>query len=257
MSRKTAALTIGSAILIVSVFFFDRIPQDPAYHLFADSRTLAGVPNFWNVASNLPFLLVGGAGVWFCRRASRPGMLPELHLAYLVFFTGILLTGLGSAYYHYAPSDETLVWDRLSMTIGFMGLFTIIIGEHISGRAASGMLAPLLIVGAASVVYWGVTEARGAGDLRPYVVVQFLPMLLIPVVLLLYRSVFDGVYFLWIVVVLYALSKVFEYFDSAVFDLGGLISGHSVKHIVAALAPLALLCGFNKRRMMQQGVAGA
>ena len=134
------------------------------------------------------------------------------------------------------------------MTIGFMALFAIIISEHISLRVAKGMLFPLLIIGAASVVYWGVTEARGAGDLRPYAVVQFLPMLLIPIILLMYRSVYDKTGFLWIVVALYVLSKLFEQVDLAVFETGGLISGHSVKHIVAALAPLVFLYGLDIRR---------
>ena len=146
-------------------------------------------------------------------------MMADLHIAYLVFFSGIFMTGFGSAYYHYAPGNETLIWDRLPMTIGFMGLVTIIVGEHISLPAAKRMLIPLLIIGAGSVAYWAVTEERGAGDLRPYAIVQFLPMLLIPLILLMYRSVYDNVDFLWFVIVLYALSKLFEYFDSAPQDL--------------------------------------
>ncbi len=248
MSAKTIFLIVLSAILIIAVFFIDPVPQDPSYHAFADTRSLLGVPNFWNVMSNIPFLLVGGAGVYYSRSKNRPGMMPDLHFAYLVLFTGIFLTGFGSAYYHYAPSNETLVWDRLPMTLGFMGLVTIIIGEHISLPAAKRMLIPLLIAGVGSVFYWNVTEARGAGDLRPYAIVQFLPMLLIPIILLMYRSVYDKVDFLWFVIVLYALSKLFEYFDFAVYEMGQLISGHSLKHIVAAIAPLVLLYGLENRR---------
>lgn len=250
MHAKTIFLITLSAIIVSAVFSIDPIPQDPTYHAFADTRTFLGVPYFWNVASNIPFLLVGGAGVYYLKSKNRPGMLPELYIAYLVFFAGIFLTGFGSAYFHYAPDNDALVWDRLPMTIGFMGLFTIIIGEHISLPAAKLMLIPLLIIGAASVVYWGVTEARGTGDLRPYAIVQFLPMLLIPLILLIYRSVFDGVDILWFVIVLYALSKLFEYFDAAVFEFGGLISGHSVKHVVAAMAPLVFLNGLNSRRLI-------
>ena len=248
MSAKTIFLMVLSAVLIAAVFFIDPIPQDPSYHAFADSRTLLGVPNFWNVMSNFPFLLVGGAGVYYLRSTNRPGMVPDLHLAYLVLFAGIFLTGFGSAYYHDAPGNETLVWDRLPMTLGFMGLITIIIGEHISLPAAKRMLIPLLIVGAGSVIYWGVTEARGAGDLRPYAIVQFLPMLLIPLILMMYRSVYDNVDFLWFVIVLYALSKMFEYFDFATYEIVQLISGHSIKHVVAAMAPLVFLYGLNNRR---------
>ncbi len=248
MSAKTKFLIVLAAILIAAVFFIDPVPQDPSYHAFADTRSLLRVPNFWNVMSNIPFLLVGGAGVYYSRSKNRPGMMPELHFAYLVLFTGIFLTGFGSAYYHYAPSNDTLVWDRLPMTLGFMGLITIIVGEHISLPAARRMLIPLLIVGVGSVFYWSVTEARGAGDLRPYAIVQFLPMLLIPLILLMYRSIYDKVDFLWFVIILYALSKVFEYFDFSVYEMGQLISGHSLKHIVAAIAPFVILHGLENRR---------
>ena len=249
MRTKTIILILLSAVLITAVFFIDPIPQDQSYYAFSDTRSILGVPNFWNVVSNIPFLLVGGLAFYYSRPKNRAGMSPDLQTAYLVFFTGIFLTGFGSAYFHYAPSNETLIWDRLPMTIGFMGLVTIIVGEHISLPAARRMLIPLLIIGAGSVVYWAVTESRGVGDLRPYAIVQFLPMLLIPLILLMYRSIYDNVDFLWFVIVLYALSKLFEYFDFATYELGQLISGHSVKHVVASIAPLVLLYGMHKRRL--------
>jgi hypothetical protein len=252
VQTKTIFLVTLSAIIVSAVFLLDPIPQDPRYHMFADARIFLGIPHFWNVVSNIPFLLVGGAGVYFLNSKKSTGVLPDLHLAYVIFFAGVFLTGIGSAHFHYAPGKDTLLWDRLPMTIGFMGLFTIIIGEHVSLPAAKIMLIPLLIVGATSVVYWGVTEAHGAGDLRAYAIVQFLPMLLTPLILLMYRFVFDSVDFLWIVIVLYALSKLFEYFDFAVFQFGGLISGHAVKHVVAAMAPLVFLYGLNTRRFAEQ-----
>ena len=248
MRTKTIFLILLSAVLITAVFFIDPIPQDQSYYAFADTRTILGVPNFWNVLSNFPFLLVGGAGLYYSSSKNRAGMSPDLRVAYLVFFAGIFLTGFGSAYFHFAPSNETLVWDRLPMTIGFMGLVTIIIGEHISLTAAKRMLVPLLIIGAGSVVFWALTELRGAGDLRPYAIVQFLPMLLIPLILLMYRSIYDNVDFLWFVIVLYAFSKLFEYFDYATFELGHVISGHSIKHVVASIAPLVFLYGVHNRR---------
>ena len=249
MHVKTIFLITLSAIIIAAVFTLDPIPQDPAYYAFADTRTIVGISNFWNVFSNVPFLFVGGAGFYYACSKNRPGMLPTLHFAYLIFFAGIFLTGFGSSYFHFAPGHSTLLWDRLPMTIGFMGLFTIIIGEHISLLTARRMLIPLLLIGAASVLYWSYTEAQGAGDLRPYAIVQFLPMILIPLILLMYRSTYDSVDFLWFVIVLYALSKLFEYFDFAVFDFGGLISGHAAKHFVAALAPLVFLYGLDTRRL--------
>lgn len=248
MSAKTIFLIVLSASLVIAAFFIDPIPQDPSYHSFADTRPFLSIPNFWNVVSNVPFLLAGGAGISYSRSKNRPGMMAGLRVAYLVFFAGVFLTGFGSAYYHFAPGNETLVWDRLPMTIGFMGFMTIVIGEHISLPAAKRMMIPLLLIGAGSVIYWAVTEARGAGDLRPYAIVQFVPMLLIPLILLMYRSAYDNVHFLWIVIVLYALSKLFEYFDFATYEIGHILSGHSIKHIVAAIAPLVFLHGCDKRR---------
>jgi len=253
MRAKTRFLIILSAILIAAVFFIEPIPQDPAYHLFADTRSFLGVPNFWNVMSNIPFLLIGTAGIYYSRFKDRPGMMTELQYAYIVFFAGVFLTGFGSAYFHYAPGNSTLVWDRLPMTLGFMGFVAIIVGEHISLPAAKRMLVPLLIVGAGSVTYWNITETRGAGDLRPYAIVQFLPMLLIPLILLMYRSAYDKVGFLWFMIALYALSKLFEELDSETYEIGQLISGHSIKHVVAAVSAVVFLHGLHTRRPESEG----
>ena len=110
------------------------------------------------------------------------------------------------------------------------------------------ILIPLLVVAGGSVAYWGITEARGSGDLRPYAIVQFLPMLLIPLILLMYRSVFNRVNFFWFVIALYVLSKLLEYFDFNVYGFGEYISGHSLKHVVAAVAAMVLLYGIYSRR---------
>jgi len=120
--------------------------------------------------------------------------------------------------------------------------------EHVSAQRARQLLLPLLIAGTASVLYWAVTEAGGNGDLRPYALVQFLPMILIPLILFIYRSPFDLTAFIWLAVVMYAASKPLEYCDRRVFELSGMISGHSLKHVVAAVVPLVLLYGFSKRR---------
>jgi hypothetical protein len=134
------------------------------------------------------------------------------------------------------------------MTIAFMPLFTVIIGEHVSERLASLLLWPLLLTGIFSVLWWDHTESIGAGDLRLYGLVQFLPMLLIPAILLMYRSAFDSIRFFWVAIGLYALAKIFEQLDEVIFSVGGTISGHSIKHIVASLVPLVLINGIRQRR---------
>jgi hypothetical protein len=220
------------------------IAQDPAYHLFADYRTFLAVPNFWNVMSNVPFIVVGALGFRFSLRITND----PLRNAWLVFFAGIFLTAFGSGYYHLAPDNDTLAWDRLTMTIGFMSFVAIVIGEYVSVAWGRRLLVPLLATGAASVFYWVYTESLGAGDLRPYALVQFLPMLLIPLVVIARRSRSDlGPYIAWMIA-FYVAAKVAEHYDAEIFAAGTLLSGHSLKHIFAALAPACLLFGLRRRR---------
>ena len=234
--------------MVAAVFLFVApIPQDPAYHAFADGRTLLGVSNFWNVVSNLPFLVVGAWGVVYVMRHGHAVCLPGLELAYVVFFSGVFLTAFGSSYYHLAPANDPLAWDRLPMTIGFAGLFSIIVGEFVSARIGRVLVVPLLLVGILSVEYWIWTESRGAGDLRLYALVQFLPMLLIPFILVLYKPAIGSAKYYWAMLGFYVLSKIVEFFDMAIFTAGGAISGHSLKHLFAAAATAMVLLGLMRR----------
>ena len=248
---KHSALFLVAAVLITGAFLLDPIAQDPAYHLFADTRQFLGIANFWNVASNILFLYAGIRGLQYLAAGDNSGILHALIPAYRVFFTGVLLTAFGSAWYHSGPGHDSMVWDRLPMTLVFMSLFSIVIGEHISESFGRQMLLPLLMAGVGSVVYWSITEGQGAGDLRPYVLVQFLPMVLIPLILLLYASCFDRTGFFWGVIGIYTAAKLFELLDSEIYLAGELISGHSIKHLVAALGPLLFLRGLKSRRAKQ------
>ena len=160
-----AVVVFGSLALMLSQ---QRIGQDPAYHGFADRRAFFGIPNFFDVTSNLAFLVVGAMGLRICLR-DRMG---KCRNAWLALFAGVTLVGFGSAYFHWDPNDQTLVWDRLPMTIGFMGLFAALVGEHIGDRFAGFLLAPALLLGVASVVYW-----HWSGDLRFYYWVQLIALL--------------------------------------------------------------------------------
>jgi len=220
------------------------IAQDPAYHLFADDRTLLGIPNFWNVVSNIPFMVVGALGfqvAWENRQE-------PLRIVWLAFFAGIFLTALGSGYYHFAPDNESLAWDRLTMTIGLMSFVAIVIGEYLSVDWGKRLLVPLLIAGAASVYYWIHTESLGAGDLRPYAAVQFLPMLVVPIIVIARRSRSDLGPYIVCMIGIYVLAKIPEHYDAEVLAMGNLLSGHSIKHILSALAPACLLIGLRKRQ---------
>lgn len=225
---------------------FGPLAQDPAYHAFADGRTLLGVPNFWNVVSSLPFLIVGVWGLVFLAR--YPGTVTHLRGVWRVFFIGIILTMFGSGYYHLAPDNASLGWDRLTMVIAFMSLFALVIGEYLSAEWANRLLIPLLLVGAGSVYYWLRTETQGVGDLRPFGLVQFLPMLLVPLIMILRRERSDMGAYLVGMMVFYAAAKIVEYYDAPIFAAGELISGHSLKHVLAALAGASLLLGLQRRR---------
>lgn len=249
LSKHGVLLVIVTIVMVAVAFVLTSpYPQDPAYHRFADTRTILAISNFWNVMSNLPFLLVGLWGLVFMGRYGTVTCLDGSQSAYLVFFTGILLTAFGSGYYHLAPANEPLVWDRLPMTIGFAGLFSIIIAEFVSVRAARRLLIPLLLVGYASVEYWAYTESRGAGDLRPYAVMQFLPMLLIPIILLTRRPAIGATKYYWIMLLFYVVAKIFEQLDAIFYAAGGLLSGHSIKHLFAALTPATVLYALYQRR---------
>ena len=215
----------------------EPILQDRGYHIFADSRSCLGIANFGNIVSNLLFLLTGLAGLSWCWR-DRCGA----WRSWLVFFAGVTLVFFGSAYYHSNPNDHTLVWDRLPMTVAFMGLFTALISEHLETRLEMPMLAGALAVGLFSVLWW-----RLSGDLRIYAWVQGAPLLTIPYVVAAFPRRFSLRHYLLYGVGLYALAKIAELKDFEMFvATAGVISGHSAKHLLAALAVYCVL------RMLQQ-----
>ena len=254
MSRnQRLALLMGiSVTAIAATMFVPPMAQDPTYHNLADRRVIAGIPNFWDVVSNAAFLVVGLLGLWTLVqiREDRTRLIDKREAYPLaVAFTGTLLIFVGSSYYHWAPSNETLVWDRLPMTLTFMGIFSTVIVERISVKAGLAFLIPLLVVGAASVVYWQMTEQSGQGDLRPYALVQFLPVLLIPVILWLFPARYSGARYLVEMIGWYGIAKVLEFLDAAVWGwTGGWIAGHSLKHCVAAWGIYALVRYLKHRR---------
>ena len=239
-----------TAVSIFAVFSMDPIAQNPAYHHFADRRGMINIPNFYNVLSSLPFVIIGIMGMRLVALGRASGGLVELQAVYMTFFAGVFLTGFGSVYYHYHPDNQTLLWDRLPMTIAFMAFFSAIAGETISSQMALKLFIPLLVSGIASVVYWHVSELNGHGDLRAYVLVQFLPILLIPLILWLFNSRLNGIKYIWGVIVAYAVSKLMEFFDARIYSSLGVISGHSLKHLIAAFAAFIFYRALRNRQIL-------
>ncbi|AXK73039.1 hypothetical protein DWG18_12640 [Lysobacter sp. TY2-98] len=230
-------LLLCTAVAIVALALHGPIPQDPSYHRFADARTLFGVPNAWNVLSNLPFLVVGLHGLMRLPRLS----VERTRAGYVALCIGIACVAFGSGAYHWAPSNATLVGDRLPMTVAFMAFFALLLDERVIDDRRHRLLAALLVLGVASVAYWNITERFGVGDLRPYVLVQFLPMLLVPLVLALLPARWLDARWLVAALVGYALAKALEHFDAAIYAAPVMVSGHALKHIVAALAALCIV----------------
>lgn len=248
-SWRAGLLCAVGGVSVLGLALHAPIPQDPSYHAFADQRRLLGVPNFWDVVSNLPFFLAGVAGLRALRRECLPGALPPLYSAYATFFVGAVLVAFGSGYYHWHPDNDSLVWDRLPMTIGFMAFVSLVIGEHGHPDRGRRCLPWLLVLGVASVLYWAVTESQGRGDLRPYAVIQFLPILLIPLTIVLYPSAFSGVRYLWGIVGAYAVAKVLESLDAPIYRACGFFSGHTLKHVAAAAGVYLLVPALRYRTL--------
>jgi Ceramidase len=232
-SHRVIALLIVMIASLFGLLLLSPIPQDQNYHDFADQRTLLGIPNFWNVVSNIPFIAVGAAGLWPLRRDP----------AIIILFLGILLTGFGSAYYHLDPDDSTLFWDRLPMAVSFMAILAIAIEERVDAKAGAIMLWPLIAVGVFSLYLW-----RWTGDLRLYGWVQFFPCLLVPLLFLLFPPKYTGTSYWFIAAALFALAKLFEFYDDAIYSVGSILSGHTFKHVAAAAACFALLRYFQTSR---------
>ena len=245
---KISLLATVSAVSIAAAYLIEPVAQDPAYHQFADQRTVFGVPNFWNVVTNLPMVVVGLMGLWRVTQGRSDGVMPSVRFAYNAFFLGLFLTGWGSSYYHIAPDNASLMFDRLPMTILFIAFFCIVWGEHISPRVSRWIMGPLIAIGLAAVLYWYWTETLGRGDLRPYALVQFLPLILTPLILILYRSASARIGLLWAVLAAYGASKAAELLDRPIYELAGVISGHSVKHLAAALATYLLYLRMGRSR---------
>jgi hypothetical protein len=240
-------VAIGAGL---ALYRYGPIPQPEGYHRFADTRAINGIPNGMNVLSNVPFFFVGWMGLAFLRRGPtrnpngpfRPGAHTAFESlrerpAYVLFFAGVLLTAFGSSYYHLRPSTTRLFWDRLPMTVGFTALFAAMIADRISVYWSRMLLLPLLFAGVASVVMWRLSEQQGHGDLRMYLFVQLFPMLALPIMMLVFKPRYSRSAELLVVIGVYAVAKGAEQLDVAIWKATGqAISGHTIKHVLAAIA---------------------
>jgi len=235
-SRPISVLYGLTFISLIALLSLPPLLQNQDYHQFADQRELFGILNFWNVVSNLPFIAIGAAGLL---RFHHNAMT-------LVLFTGIFLTGFGASYYHLNPNDSTLFWDRLPMTLGFAAILSAVVEERVDARAGAMLLRPLLAIGIFSLLLW-----RWTDDLRLYAWAQFFPFAVLVLILQFFPPKFTGTSYWVAAAALYALAKLLEYYDHEVYSVGGILSGHTLKHLAAAAACFAILTLFRVRRPLE------
>jgi len=248
-SRATAPLLLLAPAIVIAIiaFLLPPIPQPLAYHNFADHRGWLGIPNFGDVVSNLPFAIVGIWGLFVVLLPGRATFLDSRERwFYLAMFAALILTAWGSAYYHLAPDNARLVWDRIPIMIVFMALLSAVIAERFTVSLGLALFPLLEIVGVVTVLYWQSSELRGHGDLRFYFAAQIYAILILLLVLFLPPKYTRGSDFA-IVVALYVLAKILEEADRQVFALGQIVSGHTLKHLAAAAAGYWILTMLNLR----------
>ncbi|XP_037417063.1 uncharacterized protein LOC119280261 [Triticum dicoccoides] len=202
------------------------------------------IPNTLNVISNIPFLFVGLAGLILCHYKNYFRLCSQGELwSWTLFYAGVTAVGVGSSYYHLYPNDATLVWDRLPMTIAFTSIVAIFIIERVDDRAGTKSLAPLVIAGALSILYWSFFD-----DLRPYAIIQFVPCIVIPVMAIVIPPMYThSSYWLW-AAGFYLLAKVEEAADKPIYRwTHDIVSGHTLKHLCAAMVPVFLTLMLAKR----------
>ena len=237
-TTRIVALAALSALIAAAAFVLPPMVQPAGYHDFADHREWLGVPNFLNCASNIALLVVGLLGlrltlerrsfVAFVRHAER--------IPCGIFFASLALTCFGSFWYHLAPDDPRLVWDRLPMALGFMAFLAMVIAERVGMRAGLVSLTPLLLFGAGSVWYWQWSAARGAENVLPYVVVQYYSALLVLALIALLPPRYSHGWLIVSAFAWYVAAKAAELFDHQIFAFGQVVSGHTLKHLLAAVS---------------------
>lgn len=250
-SKKTLLILLACAALVILLIalMLHPIPQPQSYHNFADQRSWLGLPNAWNVLSNIPITLVG---LWGLFLLFSPGRLDFVDKREQWFWTGVslglVLAGIGSSYYHLNPTNSRLVWDRLAMMIIFMSYVAALISERAGVRLGLFLWPILLGIGFTSVFQWRTSELQGASDLRFYAGVQLFAVL-VTLIMLFTPSPYSRRWDLAVVVALFGLARLFEMEDHPVFQLTkGIISGHTLKHLASATAGFWLIRMLVKRK---------
>jgi hypothetical protein len=248
-----AGLLAFAAATAAVLLFVDPIPQPSAYYAFADNRSWLGIPNAWNVLSNLPFLLVGLIGLvamvknresWLGRRVVDNAE----HSIFVVLFFCTALLCFGSGYFHLLPDADRLAWDRYTVLLTMLPLSCAIVADRLDTRTAFMLVGPLILLGIASVIVWQLTD-----DLRFYAFMQFFPMVAMLVLLIALPSRYSHPRYLFLIMAVFVLSKAAEHFDRGIYAaFNGMVGGHALKHLFAALAMWYAFRWLSRRELLDQ-----
>ncbi|WP_297325694.1 alkaline phytoceramidase [Nitrosomonas sp.] len=258
MQRQLWILGGLSIAVVLVALLLPPVSQPVDYHQFADQRNLLNIPNFNDVASNLAFLLSGGAGlVYLFRIYQTPAQKAFRNrvecLPYWALFLSVVASGLGSMIYHWIPDNANLLWDRLPIATGITALLAATLVDRVSPTGGLWSLPFLIVSGVLSVLYWYWTEQQGAGNLNFYIVVQFYSILLIILLSVYYPSRYTHAHDIYQVIALYAVAKLTEMLDMHIFVLtSNNISGHTLKHLLAALAVYRIVQILQKREFLSE-----
>jgi len=242
--RWSILCAVSIAAFVVTALL-PPIPQPQSYHHFADQRTILCIAHGLDVLSNLAFLASGLLGLLFIAK-SKSTLDSGTRWAFSTLFVGLVLTSIGSAYYHLAPDNQRLVFDRLPMIIAMAGCGGAVLTDRFGGRAA-WIVAPLMASGLWTVYQWNASESAGRGDLRWYALYEGLIILTGVLLLWLFPSCSRATPALVVAVAGNVAAKLFELLDKQIYALGGIVSGHTLKHLCAGLAFLPVV--FLIRRM--------
>lgn len=239
MMRRWLLLLLPLCAVALALALLPPFPQPQEYHRFADTRAFFGVPNFLNVVSNVAFIAVAALGLFALRSTSFADAreCPPWGL----FFLALAATAFGSAWYHLAPDNARLFWDRLPINLCFAALLSSVIAERCSVKTGLLLLPPLMTIGAGAAWYWLRSEELGAGNVLPYFAFQLYALIAILLLMRLLPSRYSRSADLYRMILLYGAALAAELLDRYIFMLGEIVSGHTLKHLLAAMAAYQLV----------------
>ncbi len=250
--KAETMLALACLGLLALALFGPAVVQPAHYHEFADQRTLWGIPFAMDVLSNAAFALAGAAGGWSLIMLPSRSLSNVQRAMAALFFTGLVLTAAASSWYHWQPDDAGLAVDRCGMAVAFAGLLGLAAAGRVSERGGAALGLAVLVLGPISVQAWSET-----GNVLPWATLQFGGMgLVLWLAMLRPRHAALGIR--WSLVILaYGAAKLLELNDQVVHEATGqLVSGHTLKHVAAALAACPVIAAIRALAHSRQNAAG-